>query len=107
MKTLRLLAIALCLTATGAQAWELSPDGKSWVQPPEPPVPTQAEVKAGLRGFCDEGRPGRDLTVAECKREIAWTIRTFKNAGPNTNLGVRVTACSDYCKTLYPKLPGY
>src|SRR6476620_10395173 len=104
MKSLRLLAIALCLTATGAaHAGEASEKARDAVEEMRKHPPESQDVDIGYRAWCDQ--PGyRDLTVAECKREIAWMTRTLKNATPTSNLGTRVFACSEYCEARYPSL---
>jgi hypothetical protein len=119
------LTIALCLFATAAGAQEIdlttTPETRKAIEEAvkamgerKPPPLTDAELRFFQRRYCiyggwprSRGQLPRDLTRAECKREFALTRRIFREATPTSNLGISVTQCSDYCKTLYPKLPGY
>jgi hypothetical protein len=118
MKSLRLLSIVLCLTASaaGAQAVDLTitPETQKAIDEAvkamgerKEPEMTPAEFRTWQRDSCvPDGHHARDLTIKECKREIAWTRGVLNDPRPH-NIGISTTRCADYCKTLYPKLPGY
>jgi hypothetical protein len=93
----RSLVIALCLTATAAGAASID-EQDNWN------CPGVSNIRTGK---INPNWRGRDLTKAQCQREIkdmkAW-VTAYWRKYPTGNVSQVTMSCVNYCLDLYPEL---